>query len=243
MCCIAKVVTQLTLPVQQRDDASFANFYPGKNQNLLTFLQSFSTDLNNSYAYIWGHAGVGATHLLQASCQQVYERGMAAAYIPFNQVELLTPRVLENLESFPLICLDDVQLIAGKRAWEEALFHLYNGVQEVNGHLLIAAKAPPANLSLFLPDLTSRLASNLIFQIQPLDDAEKLAALKIRAKLRGLELSDEVGQFLLHRVPRDLPALFALLEKLDQMSLAKQRRLTIPFAKTVLLKHEISPLI
>jgi DnaA family protein len=97
-----------------------------------------------------------------------------------------------------------------------------------------AANVVPTALGLQLPDLLSRLMNGVILQIQTLTDAEKLAALQLRANMRGFELPLEVGQFLLQRWPRNLSVLFAALEKLDHLSLVEQRRLTIPFVKQAL---------
>ena len=70
--------------------------------------------------------------------------------------------------------------------------------------------------------------------LRSLDEPGVLAALACRARGRGLELPDETAQFLLRRFPRDLPTLFSLLDTLDTASLVEQRRLTVPFVKSVL---------
>ena len=67
-----------------------------------------------------------------------------------------------------------------------------------------------------------------------LKDADKQAALQLRAKVRGLELSDDVAQFLILRLSRDTHVLFSKLGELDAASLAEQRKLTIPFVKKAL---------
>ncbi len=127
---------------------------------------------------------------------------------------------------------DDLQVVIGKREWEEALFVLYKPRPSRKATLLIGANAPPLQLNYLLPDLKSRLSSGLIFQIQELSDEEKISALRLRAQLRGLELSEEVGEYLLlRRAPRELPKLIALLEELDRASLIAQRKLTVPFVK------------
>jgi DnaA family protein len=225
---------QLILPIRPHDDATFANFFPGKNQTVLSFLKSFIEKSSEPYVYLWGHPSVGCSHLLQACCQVMHTQALTAAYLPLAQIAELTPRIFENLESFALVCIDDVQNIAGKSAWEEALFHLYNRIMARPARLLLAAKVPPINLNLGLLDLASRLSNGVVFQIQALTDNEKLAALQLRAQLRGLELSDDVGQFLLRHYPRDFSHLFTALEQLDYASLTEQRRLTIPFVKQVL---------
>ncbi|WP_425319036.1 HdaA/DnaA family protein, partial [Rickettsiella grylli] len=80
----------------------------------------------------------------------------------------------------------------------------------------------------------SRLSSGILFQVHALNEAERLIALQARARLRGLELSEEVGQFLLFRLPRDSQALFSALMQLDKATLRLKRKLTIPLVKTIL---------
>lgn len=225
---------QLTLPISIRDDATFENFYAGSNHNLLTILQRFLAKKTEFYLYLWGHTGVGCSHLLQACCHAVQQQNLTAAYIPLAEVINLSPHILENLETLDLICIDDLQFVAGKADWEEALFHLFNRVQAKQNCFLIAANNVPEELNLILRDLDSRLKSGLIFQVQELTDEQKINALQMRAKLRGLELADEVAIFLLHRSPRNLNNLFQFLEQLDNASLTAQRKLTIPFVKSVL---------
>jgi DnaA family protein len=70
-----------------------------------------------------------------------------------------------------------------------------------------------------------------VLQLKPLNDDQKLAALQKRAALRGLELNNDAGRFLISRYSRNLCELFALLDKLDHASLSEQRRLTIPFLR------------
>ena len=67
-----------------------------------------------------------------------------------------------------------------------------------------------------------------------LSDSEKIAALQAQALNKGLQLSLDVGQYLLKRCPRDMHALFDILNRLDYASLASQRKLTIPFVRALL---------
>ena len=68
-----------------------------------------------------------------------------------------------------------------------------------------------------------------MYALAPLGDDERLEAVRLRARNRGLEMPEEVARYILARYPRDLDSLFALLDRLDRASLAEQRRLTIPF--------------
>ena len=85
-----------------------------------------------------------------------------------------------------------------------------------------------------MPDLRSRLGWGLIYQLKVLDDQQRLQALQLRARQRGCEMPYETGRYLMRRLPRNMAALFDLLDQLDEASLVAQRKLTVPFVKSVL---------
>jgi DnaA family protein len=188
----------------------------------------------DSLIYLWGAAGVGRSHLLQAACLRFEQRDEAAVYLPLAEVADYGPELLDNLEQCELVCLDDLEAVAGRADWEEALFHLFNRLRDAGKRLLLAAATSPRELGVQLPDLQSRLTLALVFQLQELADEDKLRALQLRASRRGLQMPDEVGRFILTRGARSMSALFELLEQLDQASLQAQRKLTIPFLKETL---------
>lgn len=228
-------MTQLILPLQPPDACCFENFYLGQNTILLNCLQHFSRKLGEPYLYIWGKSGAGCTHLLQACCHAAQQQGFSVAYLPLQTLRKNnSSEILRGLESVDMVCIDELECIVGDSSWQEALFHFYNLLQEQGRYLLIAAKNVPNQLNLSLPDLISRLSSGVLFQVRELTDAERLIALQQRADSRGLELSEEVGQFLLQRLPRDSQALFSALMQLDKASLCLKRKLTIPLVKTIL---------
>jgi DnaA family protein len=225
---------QLALGLTLRDSARFENFLAGPNPELLGQLRAVARGEGEHFVMCWGAGGVGKTHLLQACCQSATAAGRDAAYLSLGDADALQPAVLEHWERFALVCIDDVDAIGSDRAWEEALFHLYNRIREQQGSLVVSAAAAPAELPLGLPDLVSRLSWGLVYQVRPLDDDQRRAALQLRARQRGCDLPDETASYLLRRLPRDLPALFDLLDQLDQASLVEQRRLTVPFVRSVL---------
>ena len=155
-------------------------------------------------------------------------------YLPLAELADYGPELLDNLEQCELVCLDDLDAVAGRADWEEALFHLFNRLRDAGKRLLLAAATSPRELGVQLPDLQSRLTLALVFQLQELADEDKLRALQLRASRRGLQMPDEVGRFILTRGARSMSALFELLEQLDQASLQAQRKLTIPFLKETL---------
>lgn len=228
------VITQLSLGLALKESATFAGFFAGPNLEAVRAIQQTANGEGEQLVYLWGGHGSGKTHLLQAACHQAGERAQGTAYLPMAQLEQLPVDVLEGLEALPLVCIDDVHLIAGREEWEFALFDLFNRVHDSGGHLVISACAKPADAGLRLPDLRSRFGWGVGFQLHELDDAGRLGALQLQAGRRGLELTGEVGLYLLRRYARDMSTLMGLLDQLDRASLAAQRRLTIPFIKSVL---------
>lgn len=225
---------QLPLHISLRDSATFANFLPAANAQVLLQLADAAALNGERFTYLWGSAGTGKTHLLQAVCHALAAKNKPAVYLPLAH-EGLQPEMLEGMESMSLIAIDDLQAVAGDRRWEEALFHLFNRVRDHGeGHLLVTGSANPQALELVLPDLESRLLWGLVFQLQPLNDEELAQALQLRAKGRGMDMPDDVAAFILKRCSRDMHTLFELLEKLDHESLVAQRKLTIPFVKQFL---------
>jgi DnaA family protein len=85
-----------------------------------------------------------------------------------------------------------------------------------------------------LPDLGSRFTAAAIFQLRELDEGEQQQALQLRAHVRGFDLPDETARWLQRRFPRDMRTLYNLLDTLDEAALVAQRRLTIPFIRSVL---------
>jgi DnaA family protein len=146
----------------------------------------------------------------------------------------MRPEILDGLETFDLVCLDGLDAIAGNSHWETAVFNLFNGLADHSGSLVVSAGNAPAACGLLLPDLVSRLASGPVFRLANLDDAACIDALRLRADKRGFDLPVDTAEYLMRRLPRDTHTLFQFLDRLDQASLAAQRRLTIPFVRQLI---------
>ena len=225
---------QLPLGLSLRDAARFDGFSPGQNEEVFQNLQLSAEGSGESLVYIAGADGLGKTHLLQAACHRAGRAQRSATYLPMTRLLELTPAVFDGLEQMALVCLDDVHAIAGTADWERSLFDLFNRLRDSGSTLLVSAVKRPDQSGFNLPDLVSRLGWGVTYVLKPLDDVDVIKALTYRAAARGLDLPEDTAQFLLRRFPRDLPSMFALLDTLDVASLIEQRRLTIPFVKSVL---------
>jgi DnaA family protein len=228
------VKEQLPLGFTWRYGIRFDDFVTGTHAALLHCLRDCAAGHGEQFVYLWGGEAAGKSHLLQAACQAAAERGATVAYLPLADLAAYGPEIFEGLESLALVCVDDLQTVLGRPEWEEALFHFYNRLRAAQTALVAAGDSSPAALQMGLADLRSRLAWGPVFRLDELSDAEKISALQLRAKVRGFELPNEVAQFLIRRSPRDMTSLFALLDRLDRESLAQQRRLTIPFVRTLI---------
>ena len=227
---------QLSLSFEFAEPLSFDNFFLVEgNREIVKALKQLVESDEPQMLFLWGTPGSGKSHLAQSLCHLADSAPSPVkdVYVPLGDPALL-PGMLEALEQYPLIILEDVDSVLGQDEWEEALFHLYNRIKEVGGRCLITSSVAPASMTEVLPDLRSRFGWGLVYALEPLNDADKFQALKLRAKERGLSLPFEVGQYLLNRLPRDTHELFAKLETLDKQSLKHQRALTIPFVKQVL---------
>ena len=229
---------QLSLGVSLNDEARFSNFYAPPatvNAQAADALRQQIDLANEPFMYLWGASGAGLTHLLQAACHHAQSCGKHFQYFPLRDLTTYEPEELfAGLEQLDLVCLDNLDAVISNAEWQLALFNLYNRLRDAGKYLVVAAQMAPRELPLTLPDLASRLSWGVTFHVQSLDDLGKQHALRLRARARGLELSDEVANFIIQRLPRDMNALFLQLERLDQASLTEQRKLTIPFVKKIL---------
>lgn len=232
---------QIPLGLRLPDHAVFASFFAGPNAACVEHLRGLAGRTAAPAAFVWGPTASGKTHLLYALCALADANGKRAAYLPLERaVHSARAALLAGWETCDVVCLDDLQAVAGKPDWEESLFGLFNRLHDAGGALVVTADRPPNALPLALADLGSRLVWGGVFGLEPLADEDRLAALKLRAAHRGLDLPDDVGAYLLRRVPRDMSSLYALLDSLDREALAAKRALTVPFVKRVLAEG-ISP--
>lgn len=227
---------QLSLSLSLRDEATFDNFLApdGSSRAQLVRLLSGELDPELSPFFLWGGAGSGRRHLMQAACHHFLSSGDSAQYLPLEELLGFDPdSLLAHLERLPLVCVEGVEHLAGQAQWQRALFNLCNAMKAENHALVISADRPPRALELELADLQSRLGSGLVFHLEPYADDDKRAIVRFRAERLGIEMGDDVAAFILSRGGRDLPGLMNCLGQLDRASLEAKRRVTIPFVKQI----------
>lgn len=214
-------MTQLLLGISPDWTPTLENFVAGRNVELLSALRhALSGASKERCFYLWGEPGSGRSHLLQAAVRQAKSMGQSAHY-----ASAAVP------EAAQAVAVDDVESL--DEAGQVALFELYNRQRENGNMLLVSGTAAPAHLNL-RDDLRTRLGWGLVYQVQPLNDAEKSQALQQHAQARGFELPPEVVHYLLRHGRRDLPSLLAVLDALDAQCLRLKRSASVPLLKEVM---------
>ncbi len=224
---------QIALGFDLREDKMLSNFYVGNNEELVAALHKSANARGEQLIYFYGSGNVGRSHLLQGCCHIANRLHLTNLYLPLGSLSHLNPDIFDDLENLHLVCVDDLQGIAGNKVWEEAFFDFFNRMFDAKKRLIISGNQSVQHLDL-LPDIVSRVNSGVVYQVHPLSEDEKVHALKARAQEHGLMLSEDVTNFMIRRCPRDLGSLFYALSQMDKASLAEQRKLTIPFVKQVL---------
>jgi DnaA family protein len=225
---------QLPLTFEPRERFTFESYIAGHNQLAVDLVRKMARGEGETQLLIWADRGKGKSHLLQAACNLASQNAMAVCYLPASEIMHGSPGIFEGLEQLDMICIDDVDVMLQASEWEEGLFDLINRVRDAGKRILFAASKSPESSQIDLADLRSRLTWGPVFQLLELEDEDKIKAMQKRAEQSGLVMTGSVANYLLSHYPRSLFDLFERLDHLDKASMAMQRKLTIPFIKTVL---------
>lgn len=228
---------QLPLGFEPGELFTFDSFVAGNDSVAVGLAQQMAVGEGETQLYFWGEAGLGKSHLLQASCNLAAKNQRTVCYLTQTEILGQSVEIFDGLEQIELICLDDIETWLVDETWEAALFDLINRVRERGSCLMLASLHSPDKNFVKLPDLRSRLSWGPVFHLQDLSDKEKFQALSFRARQNGLELPENVADYLMQRYPRDMFGLFERLAVLDKASMATQRRLTIPLVKSVFVEE------
>ena len=227
---------QIPLQLEPRRPDRFDYFVAGPNENALAAVRQLLDEPGGSL-FLSGPVGSGKSHLLNALCHAARENGLAAFYIALKRLPEEAAASLEGLQVLDLVCVDDLESVAGNPVWENALFACFNEVRAARGRLLVSSSLPLASLELGLPDLASRLAWGVRQNLRFPDDDGKLEILQQRARTLRIDLPEDVQNYLLKRGKRDISSLLQALEQLKDAAFAGKRKITVPLAREILKKE------
>ncbi len=229
---------QLTLNISLRDGLRFSSFYYNDDNSQVYFiLKAFAEATQRigiQQILLWGDAQTGKSHLLQACCYQLAEQGLHASYLPLKILAAHGSKILSGLHHSDLIVIDDIDTVLEDKDWEEALFNLINQAHLVGQRLLFSISNNPNELKCRFPELLTHLLWGSSYQLKQLSEKEKPHLLQFRAQRRGFIINDQVIDYIYKRYPHDIGSLLKILDKLDQESLQRKAKITIPFVKQVL---------
>ena len=226
---------QLAFDFHRDQSAVFQSYYPGGNGEVLGALRHLSAIASAQSVYLWGPTGCGKSHLLQATCHAAStSSGRAVSYLPLQEAAVHGPQICEGLENCAMVCIDDLEAVAGDDDWEHGLFALFNRLRDAGRTLVVSGTVAPRASPILLADLRSRIEWGLVYQLHPLTDEDKRSLLLERGRQRGLTLEAGVVAYILRHHSRDVSRLCAFMDRLDKASLSAHRHVTIPFVKSLL---------
>ena len=209
----------------------FDNFHVGENTLAFNLLSGLQNEPQIQQVYLWGSKQSGKTHLLMATHQQWLLSGRQSFYISLGSAQY-TATLLDGLDGYGLVVLDNISNVAQQPGWEIGLFNLINDCRERGCKLLLSADRAPDSVGWTLADLRSRLSWGPVVKLQVLSEADVRKAMLNSARARGLQLDSDAADFLIRRYSREVNSLLEAIAKLDSESLAAGRaRITIPFLK------------
>jgi chromosomal replication initiator protein len=172
--------------------------------------------------YIYGGVGLGKTHLLNAIGNTSLNKGQRVVYITAEQftnefVNAIRERKTEDFRNryrnADMLLIDDIQFISGKEQTEESFFHIFNELRDADRQIALTSNCPPNSIPLITDRLRSRLEWGLSVGIQSPDFETRLAILQTKAQKEGVELSQDVLEFIARQIKENIRALEGSLNR------------------------------
>ncbi|MDD5031233.1 MAG: DnaA regulatory inactivator Hda, partial [Rhodoferax sp.] len=225
-----KLPQQLVLDMGLTTGPTLDNYLAGPNAQALAHLRLWLGQGRAARSplptYLWGEPGCGKTHLLGAVRAALAQVEQSVGWLDAGSADDLAFDA-----DWAAVLLDDVH--AFDVAQQQLAFNWFVNAQTQQIAVLAAGSLPPADLKL-RDDLRTRLGWGHVFALQALGEAQRRSVLRQQASVRGVDLSDEVVDFMLTRFSRDLGSLMELLDLMDGYALQTQRAITIPLIKTMM---------
>lgn len=202
--------------------------------------------------FIHGGSGLGKSHLLQATCQQLMRNApdgnviyvSCESFVNDLVAALAAGKLPEFRDSFwnaDAIVIDDVQFLANRESSQEELFHTFNSLYQGRKQIIFSADAPPSEIPTLADRLVSRFNWGLVTRIDPPSRETRQAILQKKAQLRGCEIPDDILDFVAERVESNVRLLEGALTKLISETQINGKALTLETAREVLVEFDGQP--
>jgi chromosomal replication initiator protein len=235
-------------PLPLNPDYVFDNFVTGPC-NRLPHAASLAVSEQPGRAYnplfIHGGVGLGKSHLLQAVCQRVLDRDQDARIL-YLSCDSFINQFINAVESgdmngfryryrnVDMLVIDDIHFLAGRDRTQEEFFHTFNTLYQQHKQIILSADCPPSEIPELEERLISRFNWGLVARIEKPCYETRVAILKKKARMRGLELAEDVICYVAAKLDTNTRELEGAITKLQGMSLLANGQIDLELAKSAL---------
>lgn len=195
--------------------------------------------------FIYGGAGLGKTHLMQAACHYISEmhKNLKLFYTTSESFtnELIngiqnrtTQKFREKYRNVDVLLIDDIHFIAGKESTQEEFFHTFNALYDSHKQIVLSSDRAPKTIPGLEERLISRFEWGLVTDVQPPDLETRIAILKKKAERNGSKLPDDVLYFIAENIKSNIRELEGALIKLIAYSSLENKKINLELAKEIL---------
>ena len=233
---------------------TFETFVVGNNNNFAyAAAQAVAQSPGKSYnpLFLYGGVGLGKTHLLHAIGQYVtsHRKGARVAYVSSEKFtneyidgiqNNLLVRFRKKYRQTDVLLIDDIQFLAGKERIQEEFFHTFNALHESHKQIVLTCDRPASEIVNLEQRLVSRFEWGLVTDLQPPDVEMRLAILNKKAQLMGVQLPDEILNFLANRIRTNIRRLEGALIRVASYAALTGKKLTVEVVEGLLreILHE-----
>lgn len=229
-------------------DYTFDNFVVGPSNRLAhASCVAVSNSLGDTYnpLFIYGNSGLGKTHLLHAVCIEAKNRYENAA-IEFLSCEEFVNKFIQAIESgnsagfqnqfrtVDLMVIDDIQFLSDREQSQEEFFHTFNALYNNGKQIILSADSPPSDIPSLEERLISRFNWGLVARIDPPSHDTRVAIVMKKAKIRGMEISEEIADYIARKVRANIRELEGALTRLYAFSLTAGKPMSMELAAAAL---------
>ncbi len=228
---------------------TFENFVVGpSNRHAYAYCHAVSESPAKTYnpLFIYGGVGLGKTHLMQAICNHLKNKGGQSFKIHYIASEKFTNELIDAIQhhstaafrqkyrNMDVLVIDDVHFIAGKESTQEEFFHTFNSLYDAHKQIIICSDRPPKEIINLQERLVSRFSWGLTTDIQPPDLETRVAILKKKIEREPVQVPDDVIFFIAQLIKTNVRELEGALIRIIAYSLLEEGPITINLAKEVL---------
>ncbi|MBZ0166363.1 MAG: chromosomal replication initiator protein DnaA, partial [Candidatus Omnitrophica bacterium] len=195
--------------------------------------------------FIYGHVGLGKTHLIQAITHKITQLHPHLKHF-YMSSEQFTTELIDSIRTrstgdfrkryrqIDILLIDDIQFIAGKESTQEEFFHTFNFLHDNRKQIIITSDRPPKEISNLEERLTSRFSWGLITDIQPPDFETRVAILRKKMETETVRVPDDVIFFIAEQIQSNIRELEGALIRVAAYALLEEKPISLDMAKLIL---------